>query len=102
PARPWLVTQPVACRRLPSRGINTDALRDTIRLSVQLSDSLGAPVAAQTVTYRSSDTTVASVAADGLVTPRGNGSAWVHARASNGMADSVPVTLPPRGARGVV
>src|SRR5207244_6503927 len=44
----------------------------------------------------------ASVAADGLVTPRGNGSAWVHARASNGMADSVPVTVSQRVARVVV
>ena len=97
-----LVNQRVASVRLTSRGINTDALRDTIRLAVQLSDSLGAPVAGQTVTYRSSDTTVASVAADGLVTPRGNGSAWVHARASNGMADSVPVTVSQRVARVVV
>src|SRR5438876_12276552 len=97
-----LVNQRVASVRLASRGINTDALRDTIRLGVQLSDSLGAPVAGQTVTYRSSDTTVASVAPDGLVTPRGNGSAWVHARASNGAADSVPVTVSQRVARVVV
>ena len=55
------------------------SLGDTVRLSAEVLDSNGHPVAGVPVTWSISDTSVAAIDRDGLVTARGNGSATVSA-----------------------
>ncbi len=91
-----VVDQRVAIVKLPSTSLSFDALKDTARLVAQVSDSLGAPLSGQVITYSSADTGVVTVDVSGLVTSRGNGSTIIYARASNGVADSAPVSVAQR------
>jgi hypothetical protein len=59
--------------------LNFDALGDTVRLSVQVSDRYGNTVAWPTLQWSSSDTAVAHVDSAGLVTSRGRGVAAIEA-----------------------
>lgn len=76
-----------------------ETLGDTVRLSAEVLDANGHPVAGVRVTWSISDTSVATIAEDGLVTARGNGNAIVSAaaRAATGSrrveVDQVPVTI---------
>src|SRR5204862_4473097 len=72
---------------------------DTVQLTTVVSDSLGAPLANQVLTYSAKDTSVAKVAAGGLVTSKANGSTWMYARAANGLADSVAFLVAQQVAR---
>ena len=82
-----------------------ESLGDTVRLSAQVLDSNGHPVAGVSVTWSISDTTVATVDRDGLVTARGNGTATASASAQTvtGTArvevDQVPVVMEVLSAR---
>ncbi|HXI64395.1 MAG TPA: hypothetical protein VNH14_07820 [Gemmatimonadales bacterium] len=97
-----VVNQKVASVKVSASHSNFDALGDTARLSVLVSDSLGAPLTNQVLAYSASDSSVANVGPTGLVTSRGNGSTWIRARAYNGVADSVAIGVAQQIARVVV
>src|SRR5690242_4716250 len=97
-----VVHQRVASVKLSSGRASLDALGDTVQLATAVSDSVGAPLTNQTVTYSAGDTTVVTVASGGLVTSKGNGSTWIHARAWNGVGDSIRIVVAQRAARVVV
>ena len=67
-------------------------LGDTVRLSAQVLDSNGHPVAGVHVAWSTSDTSVATVDGDGLVAARGNGTATVSASAQ-GLVGSIQVEV---------
>ncbi|MFQ5550579.1 MAG: Ig domain-containing protein, partial [Gemmatimonadales bacterium] len=68
------------------------SLGDQVRLSATVLDDNGNPVGDATVTWSSSDETVATVNGTGLVTAIGNGSATITA-ASGGVSASSTVTV---------
>src|SRR5207302_6430022 len=88
-----VVHQRVASVKLSAGRATLDALGDTVQLAVAISDSLGAPLANQTLAYSASDTSVVTVASGGLVTSKGNGSAWIHTRVWNGVGGSIHVVV---------
>src|SRR5437016_3203771 len=88
-----VVHQRVASVKLSAGRASFDALGDTLQLAGAISDSLGAPLANQTLTYSAGDTSVVTVGTGGLVTSKGNGSTWIHARAWNGVGDSIRVAV---------
>ena len=75
------------------------ALRDTARLSAQVEDQYGDLMADAAVTWASSDASVASVDASGLVTAAGNGAVTITATAgsASGTAE-ITVENPDRAA----
>src|SRR3989440_4636322 len=83
-----VVHQRVASVKLSAGRATFDALGDTVQLAAAISDSVGAPLANQTLAYSASDTSVVTVASGGLVTSKGNGSALIHTQAWNGGGDS--------------
>src|SRR5204863_4159597 len=83
-----VVAQRVANVKLSASRGTLDALGDTIQFSAVALDSLGAAVAGQAVAYSAGDTSVVTVGSGGLVTSRGNGAAWIRAKAVDGTADS--------------
>src|SRR5437763_8515921 len=97
-----VVHQRVASVKLSAGRATLDALGDTVQLAVAISDSLGAPLANQTLAYSASDTSVVTVASGGLVTSKGNGSAWIHTRVWNGVGDSIHVVVAQQVARVLV
>src|SRR5881394_1435840 len=97
-----VVHQRIAGVKLSAGRASFDALGDTLRLATTVSDSLGAPLANQTLAFSAGDTSVVAVGSDGLVTSKGNGSAWIHARAWNGVGDSIHVVVAQQVARVVV
>ena len=74
-------------------------LGDTVRLSAEVFDSNGHPVAGVSVAWSIGDTSVATIDQGGLVTARGNGTATVSASAQGATGsirvevDQVPVTI---------
>ncbi|MYJ91382.1 MAG: Ig domain-containing protein, partial [Gemmatimonadetes bacterium] len=68
------------------------SLGETVQLSATVLDGNGQPVAGAVVTWSSSDVSVATVSAQGLVTAVSNGSATVTAR-SGSVSTSVPVSV---------
>ena len=94
-----VVDQRVARVKLSASRVSFDALVDTTQLTTLVLDSLGATLTNQALTYSSADTFVAKVSPSGLATTRGNGSTWLYARASNGVADSVAVAVAQQVAR---
>ncbi len=94
-----IVTQRVASVKLAANRETFDALGDTIQFSTIVSDSLGAPVANQALAYTAGDTSIVRVGPGGLVTSTGNGSTWIHAKATNGVADSVRLEVAQQVAR---
>ena len=97
-----VVDQRVASVKLSASSANLDALGDTVQLASTVSDSVGAPLANQVLTYSAGDTFVVTVGLSGLVTSKGNGSTWVHAQARNGVADSVRMVVAQQVARVIV
>jgi len=94
-----VVNQKVASVKMSASHSTFDALGDTAQLSVLVSDSLGAPLTNQVLSYSASDSSVANVGTTGLVMSRGNGSTWIRARAYNGVADSMAITVTQQVAR---
>src|SRR5690349_7538111 len=94
-----VVMQKVASVKLSASHASFDALGDTAQLTVLVSDSGGSSISTPVLTYSIRDTTVATVAASGLITVKANGSTWVSARATNGVADSLPLVVSQRVAR---
>jgi len=94
-----LVNQQAAKVKVSASRVTMDALGDTVQLTTVVSDSLGAPLANQVLTYSSKDTSVAKVAAGGLVTSKADGSTWMYARAANGLADSAAFLVAQQVAR---
>ncbi|MDE2764593.1 MAG: Ig-like domain-containing protein [Gemmatimonadota bacterium] len=97
---------PAQVRLSPARDpLRFESLGDTVRLSAEVLDSNGHPIEGVSVTWSVSDTTVATVDRDGLVTARGNGTAAVSAstRTVTGTArvevDQVPVVMEVLSAR---
>ena len=68
------------------------ALDATVQLTAQVQDQYGGSMAGATVTWSSSDASVATVDAGGLVTATGNGAATVTAR-SGGAAGAAEITV---------
>ena len=68
------------------------ALGDTVRLVAEVRDQLGRLMEGESVTWSSSDASVATVDATGLVTATGNGAATVTAR-SGEAAGTVEITV---------
>src|SRR5213082_170388 len=97
-----VVHQRVASVKLSAGRATLDALGDTVQLAVAISDSLGAPLANQALAYSATDTSVVTVASGGLVTSKGNGSAWIHTQAWNGVGDSIHVVVVQQVARVLV
>jgi hypothetical protein len=97
-----LVNQRVARVKLSGSRTTFDALGDTLQLSAQLADSVGAPLVGQVLVYSSSDSAVATVGSGGLVTSKANGAAWLHARAATGVGDSLRLLVAQQVARVVV
>ncbi len=94
-----VVNQRVASVRMSANRATLDALGDTVQLTARLADSLGAALVNQVLTYTSSDTSVATVGPAGLVTARGNGATWLHARAATGVGDSLHLVVAQQVAR---
>lgn len=69
----------------PSAPIQFSSLRDTIRLKTETRDAKGG-VTKTNVAWHTSDATVASISADGLVTAVGNGTATLTATAEKAVA----------------
>ncbi len=97
-----VVDQRVANVKLSASRTAFDALSDTTQLTTLVFDSLGAALTNQALTYISADTSVTRISTSGLATTRGNGSTWLYARASNGVADSVAIAVAQQVARVVV
>ena len=87
-----IVDQRVASLRFSSSQVTLSSLGDTTRLQAQAFDSLGEPISPEAVAYSSSDTNVATVRSDGLLTSKRNGSAVVYAQADT-VRDSARVTV---------
>ena len=68
------------------------AIDQTVRLSADVHDQLGRPIAGAAVVWSSGDANVASVDTSGLVTALANGNATVTARAGN-VSDSASVVV---------
>ena len=68
------------------------AIGETVQLISTIKDSKGQTVSGATVTWKSSNSTVASVSAAGLVTARDNGTATITAT-SGGKSTDVPITV---------
>ncbi len=68
------------------------ALGETVQLAATVLDQNDQPVADAVVTWSSSDETVATVSADGLVTGVGNGTATITARSGSAFAE-IEVTV---------
>src|SRR5437667_2564878 len=94
-----VVNQKVASVKLSASHTTFNALGDTVQLAAVVSDSMGAPLANQILSYSANDTSVATASAAGVVTSKGNGTTWVHSRAYNGVADSVAVVVAQQVAR---
>ena len=94
-----LVNQQVTAVKLSLSRANFDALGDSAQLTSVVSDSFGAPLANQVLTYLSGDTSVAKVDPTGLVRSKGNGSTWIYGRATNGISDSVGIVVAQQVAR---
>jgi hypothetical protein len=94
-----VVHQRVASVKLFVGRVSLDALGDTVQLRSTVSDSLGAPLTNQVLGYSADDTSVVTVGPNGLVTSKGNGATWIHAKAWNGVADSVQVVVAQQVAR---
>ena len=94
-----VVNQKVASVKLSASHTTFDALGDTVHLAAAVSDSMGAPLANQVLSYSANDTSVATASAAGVVTSKGNGTTWVRSRAYNGVADSVAVVVAQQVAR---
>src|SRR5438105_567957 len=97
-----VVHQRVASVKLSAGRASLDALGDTLQLTGAISDSLGVPLPNQTLTYSAGDTSVVTVGTGGLLTSKANGSTWIHARAWNGVGDSIRVVVAQQVARVVV
>lgn len=94
-----VVYQQVASVKLSGSRTAVDALGDTIQLATTVADSLGALLSSQTLGFTAGDTSVVTVGPTGLVTSKGNGSTWIHAKALNGVSDSVRVVVAQQVAR---
>src|SRR6266704_3038974 len=94
-----VVNQRVASVKLSYSRANLDALSDTVQLTPTVSDSMGASLANQVLRYSAGDTSVVSVGPGGLITSRSNGATWIHAKAWNGVGDSVRITVAQQVAR---
>src|SRR5437588_896186 len=88
-----VVAQRVANVKLWASGGTFDALGDTIHVGAAVFDSLGAPVVREAVAYSAGDSSVVTIGLTGLVTSKGNGSTWIHAKAVDGVADSVRILV---------
>src|SRR6266516_3666248 len=88
-----LVNQRIASVKLSASRVNFDALGDTVQLTALVADSVGTSLANQVLAFSSSDTSVAKIEPNGLVTSTGNGSAWMYGRASNGVLDSARIVV---------
>ncbi|HUL49026.1 MAG TPA: Ig-like domain-containing protein, partial [Gemmatimonadales bacterium] len=88
-----VVNQHVAAVHAASARTQLDALGDTVRVAVSAFDSLNVLLTNQRLLFGAADSSVASVDSAGLVTARANGSTWVRAFATNGVADSVQFTV---------
>ncbi|WP_419936865.1 choice-of-anchor B family protein [Candidatus Palauibacter sp.] len=86
------VRQSAASIAVSPDSVSFEALGDTTRLSATIRDARGNAIQTVEVAWSSSDTTVATVDAAGLVTSTGNGQAAVTAR-SGGTEASVPVSV---------
>jgi alpha-tubulin suppressor-like RCC1 family protein len=92
---------PAASGALSRTNVTVDALTDTVRFDVSnVRDAFNNAISSATVTWVSSDTTVASLVSPGLFRSRGNGVATVSARvgtatiaSTNFTVAQVPVTL---------
>lgn len=89
---------PAARATLEADSVLLSARRETVFLFPALQDRWGNGGAHGTVSWRSSDTATVTVAADGLVTGAGYGTAWVVAGVGGEASDSVQVTVVARGA----
>ncbi len=97
-----VVQQRVASVKLSAGRATLDALGDTVQLAAAISDSVGAPLANQTLAYSAGDTSVVTVGWGGLVTSKDNGSTWIHASVWNGVGDSIHVVVAQQVARVLV
>jgi hypothetical protein len=97
-----LVRQRVASVTFAVPPLSFDALTDTSRASLMLHDSLGTPIERATITFSSSDSSVASVDTSGLVTARANGSVMLTARSRSGVTGTLAVAVQQRVARVVL
>ncbi len=87
------VAQQASSVQVPEPSVSFDALGDTVRLTATVVDSLGVPLSSPQVTFASTDSSVVSVAAGGLVRSRGNGTAFVLVRANGGVTDTVSANV---------
>ena len=75
------------------------SLGETVQLTASVQDGNGQPVADASITWQSSDTAVATVSDQGLVTTVGNGSVTITARSGNASANAdisviqTPITI---------
>lgn len=69
------------------------AVGQEFRFVVQATDSAGRAVSAPPATWRSSDNTIAAVGTDGVVTPRGAGTATITAEVAPGVTATATVTV---------
>src|SRR6185503_12168221 len=75
--------------------LRIDALRATVPITVQISDSAGVPVAgatSATSSCRSLNDRIATLGADGVVMARANGVTWIRCT-DRGFADSLRVEV---------
>lgn len=92
PAPPTPVVSVATRIELKPPSATLDSVGDTIKITARVLDQHNAPIPSAVVTWSSSDASVVTVNASGLVTATGNGTATVTAR--SGTATSiVPVTV---------
>jgi hypothetical protein len=87
------VSQQATSIQVAEPSLAFDALGDTVRLTATVVDSLGVPLSSPQVTFGSTDSSVVSVAAGGLVKSRGNGRALVLVHANTGVTDTVAASV---------
>ena len=86
-----LVVSP-AVLRLTAPADTLRSLGDTVRLAIGAIDAVGGEIAGLTAQWSSSDTLIATVSSDGLVTGTSNGSVEIRARVGSLIASATVVT----------